>query len=143
MGRPLKQIDPKQVESLAAIGCTEAEIGLVVGCTDDTLHNRFSEILKNGWARRNISLRRAQFKAALAGNPVMLIWLGKQLLHQKQNPELEGALDPLKELVEEYRKRYELLIRSREESGTEEAGKSAPKTKTKASKKSEDNNGGE
>jgi hypothetical protein len=136
MGRPLKQIDPKQVENLAAIGCTQKEIGLVVGCTDDTLHNRFSEVLEKGWAQRNISLRRAQFKAALAGNAVMLIWLGKQVLRQQQNPELEGALDPLKELVDEYRKRYELLIRSREDPTLEKAEKLA--RKTKSSKKVEE-----
>ena len=140
MGRPLKQIDPKQVENLAAIGCTQKEIGLVVGCTDDTLHNRFSDVLEKGWAQRNISLRRAQFKAALSGNAVMLMWLGKQLLNQKQNPEIEGALNPLKELVDEYRKRYELLVRPREELATEAAEKLAPKKKASRKAAEEETN---
>jgi hypothetical protein len=33
-----------------------------------------------------MTLRRAQIKLALSGNATMLIWLGKQLLSQEENP---------------------------------------------------------
>jgi hypothetical protein len=41
------------------------------------------EAFERGKANGRISLRQAQFKAALAGDKVMLIWMGKQLLGQK------------------------------------------------------------
>jgi hypothetical protein len=64
----------------------------------------------------------------------MLIWLGRNCLGQKQNPELESAIDPLKDLVAEYRKRYELLIREREERPATEA-EAAAKLGSKKKKK--------
>jgi hypothetical protein len=51
----------------------------------------------------NVSLRRAQFKAAKEGNVTMLIWLGKQRLGQKNEPIQSGGSDRLKELIAEYR----------------------------------------
>jgi hypothetical protein len=51
MARPPKQIDEKQVEQMAAIGCSEKEIGLIVGCSDRPLERRFVGALKRGWAR--------------------------------------------------------------------------------------------
>ena len=43
------------------------------------------------------SIRRAQYKAALDGNPTMLIWLGKQLLGQKE-PKPEDSDKDLKQI---------------------------------------------
>lgn len=37
------------------------------------------------------SLRRTQFKAALEGNPQLLIWLGKQYLGQSDKSEVEHS----------------------------------------------------
>lgn len=81
-GRPKKDIEETQVETLASIGCTMEEIGLVVGCDRATLQRRFAAAVEKGRAEAKISLRRAQYKAALRGNPAMLIWLGKQYLGQ-------------------------------------------------------------
>jgi hypothetical protein len=42
MARPRKQVDERKVEQLAAIGCSEKEIGQLVGCSDDLLERRFA-----------------------------------------------------------------------------------------------------
>jgi hypothetical protein len=42
--------------------------------------------LIKGREELKVSLRRAQLKLALSGNAVMLIWLGKNLLLQSDNP---------------------------------------------------------
>lgn len=81
-GRPRKDIHPLQVQKLAAIGCTMTEIGTVVGCDRATLQRRFTAAIEKGRAEAKVSLRRAQYKAAMKGNPAMLIWLGKQYLWQ-------------------------------------------------------------
>lgn len=48
MARPPVKIDAKQVEKLAAIGCSQAEIGQVVGCSRHTLERRFATALTKG-----------------------------------------------------------------------------------------------
>jgi hypothetical protein len=87
-GRNPLPIDGKQVEALAAILCTNEEIAAVLGCTHETIANRFREELDRGREKGRASLRRAQWAAAQKGNPAMLIWLGKQWLEQKE-PALE------------------------------------------------------
>lgn len=82
MARPKKQIDPEQVENLAAIHCTNEEIAAALGCSADTLTRRFADRIKKGKARGRASLRRKQWELAQKGNATMLIWLGKQLLGQ-------------------------------------------------------------
>jgi hypothetical protein len=107
MARPRKQIDEKQVEQMAAIGCSEKEIGLLLGCSDDLLERRFAGALKKGRARRNQNLRKLQYEAAKAGNVTMQIWLGKQFLGQKDKPH-EETYDVLSELLVQFRKAYEI-----------------------------------
>jgi hypothetical protein len=88
IGRPPLDIDEDTVEKLASIHCTMQEIASVVGCSVDTLENRFSEIIKQGRDRGKASLRRMQYEAAKKGNATLLIWLGKQILGQKdKSPE--------------------------------------------------------
>ena len=82
MAPPLKPINPEQVRKLAGIGCTTAEIGSILGCSDDTLERRFAGALKKGRAKLCMTLRRKQVRIAMGGNVAMLIWLGKQLLGQ-------------------------------------------------------------
>lgn len=77
-----KDISPEQVQKLAAIGCTDKEIGDIVGCSHDTLTRRFKDDLMLGRANGKASLRRKQWETALSGNVTMLIWLGKQILAQ-------------------------------------------------------------
>lgn len=83
MPRPKVKIDETQVEEMAAIGCTVAEIAGIVGCSPRTVERRAAAPVARGRARLNISLRRRQVEMAMAGNASMLIWLGKQLLGQR------------------------------------------------------------
>lgn len=79
MARPEKDIDAEEVEKLAAIDCSYAEIASFVGCDPKTLTNRFSQVIENGRAKGNASLKRKMWKAAVEdGNITMMIWLSKQ-----------------------------------------------------------------
>lgn len=82
MARPKLDIDPTQVRKLASIGCTHNEIADIVGCSHDTLTNRFKREIEQGRADGKASLRRKQFELAMGGNAALCIWLGKQLLGQ-------------------------------------------------------------
>lgn len=94
MARPKKEIDIKQFENLCGIQCTEEEICAVLDVTDKTLTNwcrdtygaSFSEVFKEKRSRGKASLRRSQFRLA-ESNATMAIWLGKQYLGQKDNPD--------------------------------------------------------
>lgn len=102
MARPRKEIDERKVEQLASIGCSEKEIGQLLGCSDDLLERRFAGPLKRGRARRNQNLRKLQYEAAKRGNVTMQIWLGKQWLGQKDSPEAEDKPDVLGEVIGEW-----------------------------------------
>jgi AraC-like DNA-binding protein len=91
MARPQIKLDVKQVEALAGIGCTTAEIASVLGCSPDTLDRRFAAELAKGRDNMKMRLRKAQLDAALGGNVTMQIWLGKQMLGQKDSAELEHS----------------------------------------------------
>lgn len=96
MARPKKDIKAAEVEKLAGIGCTNEEIGTLVGCSVDTLTRRFADVLKKGRENMRMSLRRQQFKKATEGNTTMLIWLGKQYLGQTDKVEqTSGDLDAI------------------------------------------------
>lgn len=92
MGRPKKVIDYVLAEKLAYIQCTIDEIAVVLGISDVTLRKdkRFLAIHRKGMEEGKSSLRRLQWKGAEAGNPTMLIWLGKQYLGQKDKSEVTG-----------------------------------------------------
>jgi hypothetical protein len=101
MARPRKRIDPEIVERLAMIGCTTAEIASVCECSSDTLERRFAAILRKGREKGKSSLRLMQWKAAESGNVTMMIWLGKQLLGQRERLEHTGADGgPVKHVIE-------------------------------------------
>lgn len=102
MARPRKEIDEEQVERLARLHCTNAEIATVFDCSPDTIERRFAGSVAKGRAEGKITLRRAQFRAALKGNVTMQIWLGKQLLGQKE-PEPDSANRPSADSLEQAR----------------------------------------
>ena len=84
VGRPKLDIDIEQVRRLARLHCSMQEMADFFGCHRDTLHNNFSAEIDKGKAEGNISLRRKQWQMAVEkGNVVMLIWLGKQMLGQR------------------------------------------------------------
>ncbi len=90
MARPKKyNIDTNEVEKLAGYGCTNIEIANFFGCSSDLIEKSYSEFLTKGRADLKKRLRKAQIDSACAGNPTMLIWLGKQMLNQTDRQEIE------------------------------------------------------
>lgn len=97
-GRPRKEIDLNELEKLCKLQATASECCSWFGVDDNTLDRRIKEA---GWAGFGefykkhsqdglISLRRAQLQAAVEDrNPTMLVWMGKQLLGQKDKVENE------------------------------------------------------
>ena len=115
MARPKIVWDDKQYASLeymALIHCTQKEMAGVMRVDEDTLNRlireryktSFSEFYEKYSANGNMSLRRAQFKSAEAGNVSMQIWLGKQWLGQKEQQEVSvtTGLDDTIKAMDEY-----------------------------------------
>jgi len=86
IGRGKKPVPSAEVFKLAAIGCKDHEIADWFGVDDNTLRYNFSVELLKGRETLKQSLRRKQIEIAMGGNAVMLIWLGKNLLGQSDNP---------------------------------------------------------
>ena len=86
VGRNNTPVPPDEVELMASIGCTDREIAEYFGINDDTLRYNLKDFLINGRQQLKNSLRRAQLRVALDGNATLLIWLGKQILGQAENP---------------------------------------------------------
>ena len=91
-GRPKIDFDAKEVEKLGSIGATIEEMAGWFDVTTRTIERRladeegeFCRVYKRGRSRVKMSLRRKQIDLANDGNPTMLIWLGKQLLEQRDN----------------------------------------------------------
>jgi hypothetical protein len=91
MGRPRKQVDEEKLFTLASLGLTTAEIASVLECSPDTLERNYKEEMAEGKEKCKASVRRKQFELAMAGNPTMLIWLGKQILGQSDKLAHTGA----------------------------------------------------
>ena len=101
MARPQKPADAELIGDLAGIGCTMKEIAILTDLSEDTLNRRFAGVIEKGRENSRSSLRRMQYKAAEAGNITMMIWLGKQMLGQKDKTEHSGDDEkPFKLLVE-------------------------------------------
>lgn len=100
MGRPRIQIDRRGFENLCGLQCTLAEIACFFNCSEDTIerwckrtyHTSFADVFKSKSSTGKISLRRYQFKLA-ERNASMAIWLGKQMLGQKDYVEVESSAD--------------------------------------------------
>lgn len=88
MARPKLQLDEGLIERLAMIHCPISEIAAALNCSRDTLERNYAAIIAKGYENGKTTLRRMQFEAAKKGNTAMLIWLGKQLLGQKDTQTL-------------------------------------------------------
>jgi DNA-directed RNA polymerase specialized sigma24 family protein len=86
-----------QLLNLCRIQCKATEVAAFFGVSEDTIDRRLKEAHHIGFAdfykqhRKEglVSLRRAQFQKALDGNPTMLIWMGKQMLGQRDKTETD------------------------------------------------------
>jgi hypothetical protein len=125
-GRKPVNIDLEQVEKLAAIQCTEAEIASVLGVSERTIERRkqqpdFAEAMARGKARGRVSLRRNLWSLANKGQPAANIFLAKNLLGYKDyvanelsgpdgGPIAIGPAPELTELTDEELKQLSLLV---------------------------------
>lgn len=102
------EIDWTEFNKLCGFQCTSVELASWFDCSVDTLENRvkenfnmkLSEYIEEKRGAGKVSLRRAQYQAAIGGNTALLIWLGKQYLGQtdKSNIDLTNKVS-LEELV--------------------------------------------
>ena len=100
IGRPRAQIDTEQFEKLCGLQCTKEEICDWFSVSDKTLDNwcrdhykdendipmTFSAVFAEKRSSGKISLRRMQWRLA-EKNAAMAIFLGKNYLGQKDNPD--------------------------------------------------------
>jgi hypothetical protein len=97
--RPYKlQPDDKTLKTLEGLGriqSTTKEAAAVLDVSEPTFlefierHEKARETFERAKENGKASLRRAQMKSALDGNVTAQIWLGKQLLGQRDKQELE------------------------------------------------------
>jgi predicted nucleic-acid-binding Zn-ribbon protein len=103
MARPRKEVDWETVNKLCGIHCTGEEIANFLDMSYDTLQRRcleehecgFADYYKKASSNGKISLRREQYSVAMKGNVSMLIWLGKNILGQKDAPEQNLDRQPI------------------------------------------------
>lgn len=87
-GRKPAQIGLIELEKLSSLHCTDQELADWFGVSTKTIENRkkrreFAEAIQRGRSKGRISVRRAQMKMLESGNGTMGVWLGKQLLGQR------------------------------------------------------------
>jgi len=91
-GRPPKVFDYAQVEALAKLGCTYGEIGMVLGCSHETIKNRkredpeFLAAYNRGSGDLKKSLRRWMLATAERGSAAVQIFLAKNHLGMLDSP---------------------------------------------------------
>ena len=94
-GKTRKVVPPDEVWKLAALGCSLEEMSDWFGVKPDTLKYNFADYIAKGRAELKRRLRAAQIKTAMGGNATLLIWLGKNILGQSDNPHDSEANQPL------------------------------------------------
>jgi len=94
-GKKYKTHDQEMIKRLASTMCTYEEIGYIIGMTGAGVKKRFSKAIEEGRAKGKASVRQAQFEKALAGDTRMQIWLGRNYLDQKDDPNGEEHSTPL------------------------------------------------
>ena len=96
MARPKKyNIKENEVKKLASYGCSNVEIADFYGCDESLIRKSYSEFLNKGRADMKIKLRKLQWKSADKGNVPMQIFLGKNILGQKDRHETAELDEPL------------------------------------------------
>jgi predicted DNA-binding protein (UPF0251 family) len=97
-GRPRAKITLEEVEKLGALHVSQTEAAAWFGVSRQTFENRltdpeFREAWEHGKSDFAMTIRAKQRALAAGGNATMLIWLGKQILGQKDRLEHTGKDD--------------------------------------------------
>lgn len=95
VGRNKTVVPPEEVEHQASLGCTDREIADYFDVHENTLRYNFKAYLTKGRYQLKTTLRQAQLRVALDGNPTMLIWLGKNILSQNDAGTVNDDRRPL------------------------------------------------
>ena len=100
IGRPKKQLDKDVIAKLSQIGCTQEEIGSVVGISARTLQRRYADLVKENKNIGKASLRKKMWDKALKGNDKLLIWLSKNELNMRDKIETQSIVEPLPLIID-------------------------------------------
>ena len=100
IGRPQKPIDEKILANLSQIGCTQEEIGSIVGISARTLQRRFADLLEVNKNKGKASLRKRMYEKAMKGNDKLLIWLSKNMLGMSERIHSTNVTEPLPLIIE-------------------------------------------
>ena len=100
IGRPKKQLDKDVIAKLSQIGCTQEEIGSIVGISARTLQRRFADLLEVNKNKGKASLRKRMYEKAMKGNDKLLIWLSKNYLNMVDKVHTTSTTEPLPLIIE-------------------------------------------
>ena len=91
---PEIDIDAGKVYSLAATGCTVVEIAKIIGCSTDTIHRRFQDIIDRGRNETLSKIRAVLLEEGLQNrNPMILKHLADRYLGSIDSPMVELKVD--------------------------------------------------
>ena len=100
IGRPKKELDEEVIARLSQIGCTQEEIGSVVGISARTLQRRYADLVTENKNKGKASLRKVLWKKALKGDPKLLIWLSKNELGMVDKIHTTSTVEPLPLIID-------------------------------------------
>jgi len=100
IGRPKKELDKDVIAKLSQIGCTQEEIGSVVGISARTLQRRYADLVAENKNIGKASLRKKLWEKALKGDPKLLIWLSKNELNMVDKIHTTQAVEPLPLIID-------------------------------------------
>jgi len=101
-GRPLLNLNERQILELAKIQCTTKEIAAVMDCSVSTLDKSFSDLINKGREAGKITLRKYMWNAAEKGNVTMMIWLSKQILGMREPQIIEIVREEAKGIFNQW-----------------------------------------
>jgi hypothetical protein len=95
-------IDVEELKRLCRLNCTMEEIGAFFGCDKKTIERRYAEeedfqqAIDQGRGLGKLSVRRKQMQIMDEHNSAaMAIWLGKQILGQRDNQDITTDNKPI------------------------------------------------
>ena len=100
LGRPNKDIDKKILANLSQIGCTQEELGSILGVSARTLQRRFADLIEVNKNKGKASLRKKMYEKAMKGNDKLLIWLSKNYLNMVDKVHTTSTKEPLPLIIE-------------------------------------------
>ena len=100
IGRPKKKLDKDVIAKLSQIGCTQEEIGSIVGISARTLQRRYADLVAENKHIGKASLRKKMWDKALKGNDKLLIWLSKNELNMRDKIETQSIVEPLPLIID-------------------------------------------